>query len=342
MIELKNISKKYQNSHQDLWVLKNINLSVPRGHIMGVIGESGAGKSSLIRCINLLEKPDEGEVWVKDKSLMALSEAELRKLRRCMGFVSQHCNFLSHATVYENIALPLVIAGYAKERINSIVDSLLGITGLESQAYQYPSQLSGGQKQRVNIARALALKPRILLCDEATSALDPQATHCILKLLKKLQQEFALTILLITHEIDVIKSICDEVTLLSKGCILEQSSVLQFFTSPQTDLGRSFVKKALHHTLPEILEKKLSNVQGKHTVLRISFCGHMTHEPIVSYLSQGLGLHFSIIQSHIERIQYTSFGVMFVQTADEASKVQAGINYLKDKGVPVELIGYVD
>jgi D-methionine transport system ATP-binding protein len=342
MIELKNVSKNYRQSEKDFHALHDVSLTVPRGHIMGVIGESGSGKSSLIRCINLLEQPTSGEVWVNGQSLLTLSKAELREVRRSIGFISQECNLLSNRTVYDNIALPLYLSTYKPDRIHAIVTSLLTLTGLEAQAQLYPAQLSGGQKQRVNIARALVLKPRVLLCDEATSALDPNTTHSILKLIKKLQQEFALTIVLITHEIEIVRDLCDSVTLLSEGSVIEQADSVTFFTHPKTDLAKCFVKKALHYCLPEVLEKKVVPDKRNQTVLRISFCGHATHEPVISYLIKELGMQLNIIQAHIERVQSKSLGVMFVQTPDSGEKLQSCLDYLNQHQIPVEIIGYVD
>ena len=232
MIKLENVSKIFDVSGKKLTALDNVSLDIPKGHICGVIGASGAGKSTLIRCVNLLEKPTVGSVIIDGKDLTQLSDAELVLERRNIGMIFQHFNLLSSRTVFGNVALPLELEGTPKEKIEAKVNELLSLVGLSDKKNVYPSNLSGGQKQRVAIARALASNPKVLLCDEATSALDPATTHAILKLLKEINRTLGITILLITHEMDVVKRICDLVAIIDHGKLIEQGSVSDIFSNP--------------------------------------------------------------------------------------------------------------
>jgi D-methionine transport system ATP-binding protein len=246
MISFKNVTKIYQSKKRlPIVALKEINLHIPRNTVMGIIGKSGAGKSSLIRCVNCLERPSTGQIWVDNQEVTALNTVQLRAARREIGLISQSFNLLSTRTVYQNIALPLYLLNFPKEEIQCRVNQLLDLTGLTNRLEAYPDQLSGGQKQRVGIARALASQPKILLCDEATSALDPQTTQTILKLLKNLQKKLHLTILLITHEIEVVKALCDQVALIEQGVLVEQAETYQFLTQPSTEAGQLFIASAL-------------------------------------------------------------------------------------------------
>ena len=246
MIKLSSLSKVYGEGKGAFYALKGIELDVPAGQIVGVIGASGAGKSTLIRCVNLLERPTQGRVEVDGVDLTALDEQALTLARRNIGMIFQHFNLLSSRNVFENVALLLELANWPKEKITARVNELLELVGLTHRAKAYPSQLSGGQKQRVAIARALGPAPKVLLCDEATSALDPQTTQSILALLKEINQKLGITILLITHEMGVVKSICDSVALLDQGSIIEQGEVGWFFAHAQAPLAKEFVRSSLH------------------------------------------------------------------------------------------------
>jgi len=241
MIELKNVTKHFYQKNREVVALSEVSLLVPEGKIFGVIGASGAGKSTLIRCVNLLERPTSGAVIVDGKSLMDLSSTALAKERRHIGMIFQHFNLLSSRTVSENVAFPLELEGRSKQQINERVLELLTLVGLEDKAQDYPASLSGGQKQRVAIARTLATSPKVLLCDEATSALDPATTKSILVLLKDINQRLNITILLITHEMRVVKSICDEVAVISLGKLIEQGTVEEVFTRPKHELTKEFI-----------------------------------------------------------------------------------------------------
>lgn len=264
MITFENITKTY-GGKTHVQALKGISLTIHDGEIFGIIGKSGAGKSTLVRCINMLEKPTTGKVIIDDKELTAMSDSQLRAERKNIGMIFQHFNLLSSRTVFDNIAFPLELAGASKEVIRSKVDSLLELVGLTDRQFNYPSQLSGGQKQRVGIARALASDPKILLCDEATSALDPQTTKSILELLKDINKRLGITIVIITHEMAVIKEICDRVAVIEGGVIKEQGRVIDVFTNPQSETMKEFVKSVINMELPEGIKNWASPISRRRT-----------------------------------------------------------------------------
>lgn len=344
MIELIDIHKTYQNtSKSSITALKGINLHIKSKEIFGVIGPSGAGKSTLIRCVNLLERPTSGNVIVDGQDLVSLSDNQLRLARHNIGMIFQHFNLLASRTVYENVALPLKLLGYAKSEIDSTVNAMLELVKLTDKKNVYPAQLSGGQKQRVAIARALASKPKILLCDEATSALDPQTTHSILQLLKDINQKLDLTILLITHEMNVIKEICHRLAILEHGEIVEQAEVINFFAKPESKIAKEFVRSALKQHLPENLQKRILPYQTADTIplLQLSFVGPAAAEPFIAQLIQQYHFNLNILQANIESIRDEIIGIMLVEAAADEEKVANGINYLISKGIAVEVIGYV-
>jgi D-methionine transport system ATP-binding protein len=344
MLKLINIEKIYTTPNKSLPALHNINLEVEKGEIFGIIGQSGAGKSTLLRCVNLLERPTQGQVWIDSQEITALKTKELRLVRRQIGMIFQHFNLLYSKSVYDNIALPLKFAHTPKGEMHEKIISLLELTGLMDKQYCYPAELSGGQKQRVAIARALATRAKLLLCDEATSALDPATTQNILQLLKDINQRYGLTILLITHEADVVKTLCDRVALLHQGRILEQADVITFFTRPQHALTKQFVSHALKKELPALLQNRLhlSKKENSHALLRIVFQGHAAAEPLMAHVMCEMGLHLNILQANIEFLKDTTLGIMVVEVMGEQTPLQQGIGYLLNKGLEVELIGYVD
>lgn len=255
MIELQHIDKVYHTATGDLHALKDINLSIGEGEIFGIIGLSGAGKSTLVRCINRLEEPTSGKVVVNGEEITAMNEEQLRKARQNIGMIFQHFNLLSSRTVYDNIAFPLEIQGMDKAAIKKKVEPLLDLVGLKDRADHYPSQLSGGQKQRVGIARALASNPKVLLSDEATSALDPQTTESILTLLRDINKRLHITIVMITHQMNVVKEVCDKVAVIENGEIIEQGAMVDLFTNPQKRTTKEFVASVQHNDLPEVVKK---------------------------------------------------------------------------------------
>ena len=344
MIQLQHISKVYEGKNR-VEALKDINLSIKEGEIYGIIGHSGAGKSTLIRCINMLERPTSGAVIVDGTDLVSLSETELRKARKSIGMIFQHFNLLSSRTVYENVAFPLELQGLSKSQIKERVMPILDIVKLTDRMDNYPSQLSGGQKQRVGIARALASDPKVLLCDEATSALDPTTTQDILDLLKDINRKMNLTIIMITHEMQVIREICDHVAVIEGGYILEEGTVVDVFTTPREKTTREFIGSVVKEDLPKAalahLDMQDTWAEGTAPVVRLKFTGNATDEPVVAGLVKRFGLDVSILFGGIDYIQDTSVGRLIIVLEGERSKVQEGLDYIKELPIGSEVIGYV-
>jgi len=344
LITLDNIEKIYESDNGTVHALKGINLTVSQGEIFGIIGTSGAGKSTLIRCINMLECPTKGSVTVDGQELTTLSEKELREQRKKIGMIFQHFNLLSSRTVYQNIAFPLELAKRSKEEIHTEVMHLLTLVGLADKKDQYPAQLSGGQKQRVGIARALANHPKVLLCDEATSALDPQTTKSILELLKNINREFNLTIVLITHEMQVIKEICNQVAVIENGYIIEQGKVLDVFTQPKENTTKEFISSIISHNLPEFfadLSLSATSTPGSNLMLRLSFIGNSAEDPVISSIIRRFDIDASILHGNIDHIQSTPFGTLIVELSGEQSSLDETLRYLQTRDLGIEVIGYV-
>ncbi|WP_106478293.1 methionine ABC transporter ATP-binding protein [Phytohalomonas tamaricis] len=343
MIKLENVSKIYGQGSGAVHALKPVDLHVPKGSITGVIGTSGAGKSTLIRCVNLLERPSTGRVLVDEQDLTALSESGLRKARHDIGMIFQHFNLLSSRTVFANVALPLELMGITKRDIRDRVLPLLELTGLSDKAASYPAELSGGQKQRVAIARALASRPKVLLCDEATSALDPQTTASILTLLRDINTQLGLTILLITHEMEVVKTICDQVALIANGELVETAEVGDFFTAPRTQLGRTFLNDYLELEPPRNLLERLLEAPGErtHPIVRLAFRGDTASAPIISRLSREFDIEVSILEARIEDIQGRTLGLMIAELMGPTAITQDVLTFLNKLDLHVEVLGHV-
>jgi len=344
MIKLNNITKIFTLPDKKLTALDNVSLHVPKGQICGVIGASGAGKSTLIRCVNLLERPTHGAVLIDDVDLTQLSEAELVKTRRQIGMIFQHFNLLTSRTVFENVALPLELENKSKAEIQEKTTALLVLVGLSDKHNVYPANLSGGQKQRVAIARALASDPKVLLCDEATSALDPATTQSILKLLKEINRTLGITILLITHEMEVVKRICDQVAVIDKGRLIEQGTVSEIFSNPKTELAQEFISSTFHITLPEEYLENLSDTP-KHAksypIIKFEFTGRSVDAPLLSQASKKFGVELSILTSQIDYAGGVKFGFTIAEVeGDEDAITQAKV-YLMENNVRVEVLGYV-
>ncbi len=344
MIQFEQITKTFPGSPEPVYALNDISLSVPAGCIYGVIGSSGAGKSTLIRCANLLETPTSGRVRVDGQDLLSLSPAALRDARRDIGMIFQHFNLLARRTVYENIALPLELVGKSPADIEKAVAPLLKLVGLEDKRDNYPSQLSGGQKQRVAIARALSSKPKVLLCDEATSALDPQTTLSILDLLQDINRTLGLTILLITHEMDVVKTICDRVAILSAGQVIEENDVESFFMAPKTALAREFVRAAVNEKPLAELRKNFRQVpgDGQRPVLHITFVGQNVVQPLITQAAREFSVDFNILQADIETVHGKTMGFLMVDVMGDETDVIKATAFLDAHEVQVEVIGYVN
>jgi len=300
-IKIRNLNKYYAGQSQQVHALKDIQLDIPQGHIFGIIGKSGAGKSSLIRSLNGLEQPSSGQILIHQQDLTQLKHAELIQLRQKIGMIFQHFNLMSAKTVWENVALPLKIAGVAKAEIASRVDHVLALVGLSEKAERYPAQLSGGQKQRVGIARALVHQPEILLCDEATSALDPESTATILALLKKINQELGITIVLITHEMQVIRDICDEVVVIDHGEIVESGAVWSVFSNPQQQITQELLN--LEQLDFGIALNPEANAEYTQKVLQIEYAHRIDQAFDFNQLLQKFQSPVQVLQSHIDQIQ---------------------------------------
>ncbi len=343
MIELKKISKSYQTPNGSLSALKKISLEVRPGEIFGVIGRSGAGKSTLIRTVNLLERPDSGSVIVNGINLTDLSETELMHQRRHIGMIFQQFNLLSTRSVFDNIALPLEIAKRSKKAIKQRVDQLLDFTGLSLKRRAYPHELSGGQKQRVAIARALAAEPKILLSDEATSSLDPETTDVILGLLKAARDEFGLTILLITHEMDVIRKITDRTCILDAGEIVETGPTVELFTHPKSAIAKNFVYSNFHVDLPKALQEKLVAKPDEHALplVRFTFSGTKTQEPILIELFKKFNVTSNILQANFNWVHGANMGMCVCKLIGKREAIVQGMQFVQSQNIDVEVLGYV-
>ncbi|MFE8150382.1 methionine ABC transporter ATP-binding protein MetN [Brenneria goodwinii] len=343
MIELSNITKVFQQNGREITALANVNLHVPKGQIYGVIGSSGAGKSTLIRCVNLLERPTQGTVLVDGQDLTKLSENQLSQARRQIGMIFQHFNLLSSRTVFGNIALPLELDNTPKSEITRRVNELLDLVGLSDKHDAYPANLSGGQKQRVAIARSLASNPKVLLCDEATSALDPATTRSILTLLKDINRRLGLTILLITHEMDVVKRICDQVAVISDGCLIEQDTVGQLFSHPKTPLAQKFIHSTLHLDIPEDYVERMTPMQreGSVPLLRMEFTGQSVDAPLLSEVARRFNINNNIISAQMDYAGGVKFGIMLAEMHGQEADTLAAIKFLQDHHANIEVLGYV-
>jgi D-methionine transport system ATP-binding protein len=337
MIQLQNLHKDYRVHKMMVPALRGIDLSIEKGEIFGIIGHSGAGKSTLIRCINLLERPTSGKVVVDGIDLTALDERKLQEQRRQIGMIFQHFNLLSSATVADNVAFPLKLAKRPKAEIDKKVSELLALVGLEEHRNKYPAQLSGGQKQRVGIARALANDPKVLLCDEATSALDPQTTNSILALLRDINRKLGLTIVLITHEMHVIRTICDRVAVIDGGKIVESGRVVDVFLKPQHPTTRDFVEQ-----VADSLELKevVAHEKAAHdrTIIRITFLGDQTYQPILFQTMQETGTVFNILQGTISRMKDTPYGQLVVELEADHARGRQVLEALRKRGLEVEVL----
>ncbi|MET7248108.1 methionine ABC transporter ATP-binding protein [Methylobacterium sp. EM32] len=352
LVRLESVAKTYtaRRGAGAVTALEDIDLSVSRGRVLGVIGRSGAGKSTLIRLVNGLERPSRGRVIVDRAEISALSESALRAERRGIGMIFQHFNLLSARTAAGNVALPLEVAGYDRSAIRKRVAELLDLVGLGPQADRYPAELSGGQKQRVGIARALATNPKVLLSDEATSALDPETTRSILDLLGRINRELGLTILLITHEMAVIRAIAHEVAVLDGGRIAEKGDVFEVFTRPKAAITRTFLDEETGRTLPPALAARLTpglpagegKGEGKQAVLRITFRGPHATDPVLAQLTSELGIPAGILSGTVDEIAGRPFGTLVVGIAADAGTVERAQTFLAARGLDVEMLGTLD
>ena len=330
MIELKHITQEYDTADGKgkFFACKDVNVHVKPGDIFGIIGRSGAGKSTLVRCINLLNRPTSGSVIVDGKDLTKMPDSELREERRSIGMIFQHFNLLSSRTVYGNVALPLELAGMPKDKIREKVMPLIELVGLSEHVNKYPSQLSGGQKQRVGIARALANNPSILLCDEATSALDPKTTDSILDLLKKINETLHITIVIITHEMNVIQKICNKVAVMDFGKVVETGSVIQVFSDPKSDIAKRFVGNLIHDVIPEPLVESIRRETRNSRLLRIKLENTDSTEPLLWDINRRFEVETNILYSTINVIQGIVVGIMLVLFIGSDEEIKKAERYI--------------
>lgn len=329
MIEFKQAAKTFQIGKREVTAVNNVSLSVAQGEIFGIIGFSGAGKSTLLRLVNMLERPTTGSIQVQGVDLASLSQKDLRKLRRRIGMIFQNFNLFTSRTVAGNVAYPLKLGGVPKKEISVRVAELLDFVGLSDKANDYPEQLSGGQKQRVGIARALATSPDILICDEATSALDPDTTADILKLLKKVNKELGITILLITHEMHVIQEICDRVAVMEDGEVIETGSVFDTFTNPQHPTTQRFIQ-SVQQDLPSDTLLQEWRAKGGRKLYRVIFKGEIASDPVLSRLTQQFGVNFNIVYGSIRELQEKFFGNLLVSFDGDEHSVDLLLAALKE------------
>lgn len=343
MIRFENVSKQYERNGINTQALDKINLTIDKGNIYGIIGYSGAGKSTLVRLINYLEKPTQGQIIIQNQILNQLSGSELRQVRRKIGMIFQHFNLLESKTVYENIAIPLILIKKDKQIIKQKVSELLEFVELSDKANSYPKELSGGQKQRIGIARALANDPDILLCDEATSALDPQTTRAILDLIKKINEKYKTTVVLITHEMHVIEQICHKVAVMEKGKIIEHGNVLDVFGQPQYQTTRNFVNFVINSQIPKGVVENLLELEGKKDnikLFKLEFLGRSASEPVINSLILKQIVVVNILFAHMSEIEKTVLGSMFIQLKGNDSNIQEAVQFLRKHGVQVTEINH--
>lgn len=341
MIELKNVNVVFQQKEKKIDAVKGVSLKIDKGDIFGIVGYSGAGKSTLVRVINLLQRPTTGEVVIQGENILNYSGKELRKQRKKIGMIFQHFNLMKERSIYENIDFSLKYSGVSKIERKEKIDGLLKLVGLEEKREAYPSQLSGGQKQRVAIARALANDPEILLCDEATSALDPKTTGQILELLKKLNRELGLTIVLITHEMQVVKEVCNKVAVMEAGEVIEENDIVSIFSKPQKELTKDFIRTATHidHALGTIIQHPtLTELADNEELIEFSYVGQQTSEPLIAQLYSKYHIVTNILYGNVEIVQQVPIGNLIVILSGEEIQRSKALAFLKKQGVKIKVL----
>lgn len=333
MIAVKSVTKEYKTKKGIVKGVDNVTLTIEKGDIFGIVGYSGAGKSTLIRCMNLLERPTSGEILIDGMNLTSLNSKKLRQARLKIGMIFQHFHLISQKTVSENIIFSLKAAKTPPDKMKARVTELLDMVGLSDKRDVYPSQLSGGQKQRVGIARALANNPSVLLCDEATSALDPTTTKSILKLLKKINQELHITIVLITHEMDVVKEICNKMAVMQSGKIIEQEAVYNVFAHPKQLLTKEFIESVVSLEIPKPI---LDACQGE--IVKITFKGEVAGEGIISDTLKNFRVEGNFLHGSIEYIQNTPLGIFIMELSGEAEDIKQALAYITNRQAEIEVI----
>ena len=341
MIRLKGITKAFPQKKGTLEVLHGIDLDIEKGEIFGIIGLSGAGKSTLVRCINLLERPTEGQVFLDGQELTCLSEKDLRQARRSMGMIFQQFHLLMQRTAMENVCFPMEIAGVKKAEAREKAKELLELVGLGDRMESYPSQLSGGQKQRVAIARALANDPKVLLCDEATSALDPQTTKSILHLLKQVNEKLGITIVIITHEMAVVKDICDRVAIMELGRVVEEGATEDVFVHPKEKVTKDFISTAGNvDKIYELIDEgnDLTKLQEGEKMVMLTYSANNAGEPVISYLAEAFDVKANIIYGNIDILKGKTIGKLVVTLSGKPENMEKALAYIEERKVELEVI----
>ena len=341
MIELKNVSVTFQENKKRIEAVKEVSLKVYEGDVFGIVGYSGAGKSTLVRVINLLQRPTSGEVIINGENLLGFSPKQLREQRKKIGMIFQHFNLMNERSVFDNIDFSLKYSGLNKRERKGKIEKLLQLVGLEDKQDAYPSQLSGGQKQRVAIARALANDPEILLCDEATSALDPKTTIQILDLLKKLNRELGLTIVLITHEMQVVKEVCNRVAVMENGRVIEENNIVSVFSDPQKELTKDFIRTAAHidQALQTIIEHPtLTKLSSQEELVELSYVGEQTSEPLIAQLFSKYQVVTNILYGNVEIVQQVPIGRLIVVLSGEETQRAQARSFLAKQQVKVTVL----
>lgn len=336
IISFENLSKRYEKKGQIFVALDNVTFKVNKGDVYGLIGFSGAGKSTLLRMVNALETPTEGKVFVKGVDLTSLKESKLREIRKDIGMIFQEFNLLETKTVFDNIAIPLVLRHDNKQKIKARVEELLKFVGLEDKAKALPGELSGGQKQRVGIARALATEPEILLCDEATSALDPDTTESILNLLARVNKELNVTILFVTHTIRVVQKLCNKVAILEHGKLVENGSVIDIFSKPKSTIAKRFVETVIPSKIPESIVAELKKYEANYKVIRIFFHAEHATDDVIWQINAKLGVHTNVMFASVTELQGRVLSIITLQLTGDEEDFKKVEDYINSHGIAFE------
>lgn len=336
IISFENLSKRYEKKGQIFVALDNVTFKVNKGDVYGLIGFSGAGKSTLLRMVNALETPTEGKVFVKGVDLTSLKESKLREIRKDIGMIFQEFNLLETKTVFDNIAIPLMLRHDNKQKIKARVEELLKFVGLEDKAKALPGELSGGQKQRVGIARALATEPEILLCDEATSALDPDTTESILNLLARVNKELNVTILFVTHTIRVVQKLCNKVAILEHGKLVENGSVIDIFSKPKSTIAKRFVETVIPSKIPESIVAELKKYEANYKVIRIFFHAEHATDDVIWQINAKLGVHTNVMFASVTELQGRVLSIITLQLTGNEEDLKKVEDYINSHGIAFE------
>lgn len=336
IISFENLSKRYEKQGQTFVALDNVTFKVNKGDVYGLIGFSGAGKSTLLRMVNALETPTDGKVFVKGVDLTSLKEGKLREVRKGIGMIFQEFNLLETKTVFDNIAIPLVLRHESKQNIKSRVEELLKFVGLEDKAKALPGELSGGQNQRVGIARALATEPEILLCDEATSALDPDTTESILNLLARVNKELNVTILFVTHTIRVVQKLCNKVAILEHGKLVENGSVIDIFSKPKSTIAKRFVETVIPSKIPESIVAELKKYEANYKVIRIFFHAEHATDDVIWQINAKLGVHTNVMFASVTELQGRVLSIITLQLTGNEGDFKKVEDYINSHGIAFE------